>query len=316
MLSQFQSSYSRVETSLQKLIDSIAAYNPSVSAAEALLAADAKVSQDLEDLVVHQRNALHLAELRKTSASLDETIKATIRLLAETRKDIQGIAPVAIAETPTRAALNGADLKTRDTTPTSLQVNDVLSYAKFISKTSVPPTYRAPSQPSSESNNNQPSTSATTNNTNNQTPALSTAAAAAPPTTNGLTTPTTAQDDNPPPPPRTTTTAALAALPASTTSFLDPTATTLPFQPWPSQEIIASGALASLQRMVEAGEDPGAVRSKEQIAEEERRREEEEERERIRREEGERIRREGFEDGHGGGGGGGGGMVAFNPDDL
>ena len=47
MFSQLQSSYQRVETALQHLTDSIAAYNPSVSAAEELAAADEAVAQDL-----------------------------------------------------------------------------------------------------------------------------------------------------------------------------------------------------------------------------------------------------------------------------
>ena len=48
MLSQFQASYQRVEQSLQRLTDSIAAYNPSTSAADELVAADEIVSQNLE----------------------------------------------------------------------------------------------------------------------------------------------------------------------------------------------------------------------------------------------------------------------------
>lgn len=48
MLSQFQASYSRVETSLQKLVDSIAAYNPSTRDAEELLAADEAVSENID----------------------------------------------------------------------------------------------------------------------------------------------------------------------------------------------------------------------------------------------------------------------------
>lgn len=48
MLSQFQTSYQRVEQSLQRLTDSIAAYNPSTSAAEELLAADEGVNANVE----------------------------------------------------------------------------------------------------------------------------------------------------------------------------------------------------------------------------------------------------------------------------
>lgn len=48
MLSQLQASYQRMEQSLQRLTDSIAAYNPSPAAADDLLAADEGVDADLE----------------------------------------------------------------------------------------------------------------------------------------------------------------------------------------------------------------------------------------------------------------------------
>jgi UDP-N-acetylmuramate-alanine ligase len=48
MFAQFQNSYRRMEESLQRLTDSIAAYNPSPTAADDLLAADDIVNEDLE----------------------------------------------------------------------------------------------------------------------------------------------------------------------------------------------------------------------------------------------------------------------------
>lgn len=48
MLSQFQSSYQRMEQSLQRLTDSIAAYNPSTSAADELVTADDAVNENLD----------------------------------------------------------------------------------------------------------------------------------------------------------------------------------------------------------------------------------------------------------------------------
>lgn len=48
MFSQFQASYQRVEQSLQRLTDSIAAYNPNISAADDLVAADEAVNKDFE----------------------------------------------------------------------------------------------------------------------------------------------------------------------------------------------------------------------------------------------------------------------------
>jgi len=48
MLSRFQTSSERLDRSLQTLTDSIAAYNPSPTAAEDLLAADDALNEDLE----------------------------------------------------------------------------------------------------------------------------------------------------------------------------------------------------------------------------------------------------------------------------
>ena len=48
MYSQFQASYQRVEQSLQRLTESIAAYNPSTTAADELFAADKAVNENLE----------------------------------------------------------------------------------------------------------------------------------------------------------------------------------------------------------------------------------------------------------------------------
>lgn len=62
----------------------------------------------------------------------------------------------------------------------------------------------------------------------------------------------------------------------------------LNFEAWPEYWTIASGSLGAIQRMVEAGQDPAGVLSKEEQAEVERRRAEEEERERVEMEERER----------------------------
>lgn len=48
MYAQFQGSYQRMEQSLQRLTDSIAAYNPSPTAAEELVAVDEEINKHLE----------------------------------------------------------------------------------------------------------------------------------------------------------------------------------------------------------------------------------------------------------------------------
>ncbi|KXT08725.1 hypothetical protein AC579_6197 [Pseudocercospora musae] len=126
MFAQFQGSYARVETSLQKLTDSIAAYNPSVRDAQELLAADEAVNQNIEQLVTHQQNHQRLVSLRATADSLDATIKNTIRLLADTRREIQSIPTV--------------DSEDRR----EVGVEELLQYANFIAPTTVAPTFRKP----------------------------------------------------------------------------------------------------------------------------------------------------------------------------
>ena len=53
MLSQFQASYQRVEQSLQRLTESIAAYNPSPSAADEIVTANDAVNEHLDQCMWH-----------------------------------------------------------------------------------------------------------------------------------------------------------------------------------------------------------------------------------------------------------------------
>lgn len=48
MISQFQEDYARMEEALNELVESTSAYNPSLAAADRLVAADDKVNEDLE----------------------------------------------------------------------------------------------------------------------------------------------------------------------------------------------------------------------------------------------------------------------------
>ncbi|EME81501.1 uncharacterized protein MYCFIDRAFT_140785 [Pseudocercospora fijiensis CIRAD86] len=128
MFAQFRASYARVEMSVQKLTDSIAAYNPSVRDAQELLAADEAVNHNIEQLVTHQQNHQRLVSLRATADSLDAAIKNTIRLLADTRREIQSIPSV--------------DCEDRR----EVGVEELLQYAKFIAPTTLAPnpTFRKP----------------------------------------------------------------------------------------------------------------------------------------------------------------------------
>lgn len=243
-------------------------------------------------MIKHQQNHVRLLELRQTSESLDETIKNTIRLLAETRKEIQSIPP--------------ADMSDRR----EVDVHELLAYAKFIAPTTVPPTFRRPlcEPPRSHA----PTADAT--------PATLPEARIA----NGMVTPPPHTQDAPAPEPPSSyhtythgaeaDNAAQKALDEKDRAWLNPAAS-LPFEPWPSQSVIMNGALANVQRMVEQGIDPAHVLSVEEQEEADRKRKEREEADRKRQEEIERRNAEAF------------GMaqrrrrtieedVMFNPDDL
>ena len=282
MLSQFQASYQRVEQSLQRLTDSIAAYNPSVTAADELLVANEEVDHDLEKrreygrmyvagiadaraVVTHQTNHVRLQQLRQQTTSLDQKIKDTVKLIADLRRDIQAIP---------------SDTSTTDTADPrrEVSVDELLRYAKFISKT-------APTVP--------------------RKPVLEAKPPSLPPEggqahiTNGIATPPPgAQDDSDP----TSTRAeivGLNAVPQTGQMYVapPPEVGNMGFEPWPSHGQVQLSALADIQKMVEAGRDPGSVLTPEQREAAEKARKEEEERGRLEEEEKRQKQRA---SGHGG----------------
>lgn len=131
MYSILQSRYQRVEKALDTLLESITAYNPSLSAADELVAADNSVNEALDQLAVHHANYAQILSLRATSALLDEQIQSTLRSLADTRATLKSI-----------TLTSSAPAMTSLPAPREVKVHSLLSYAKFISKTTVPPTRR------------------------------------------------------------------------------------------------------------------------------------------------------------------------------
>ncbi|KAF2773732.1 hypothetical protein EJ03DRAFT_347698 [Teratosphaeria nubilosa] len=241
MDAQFQTSFQRMEQALQRLTDAIAAYNPSTKAADELVAADGALSANLKQLVHHQRNHLRIQELKRITDKNDEKLKNHIRLLAELRKEIAAI-PSTERTTSTRQA----------------SVDELLSYAKFLSPTTVPPTLRRKQDVMVKTD---------------PTDALH--------VTNGMATPPAGAQE------------ADAAAKVDNTEVKDeqdeaPANPYIAWEPWPSQGAVLSGALADIQRMVEAGQDPASILTPAEQQERERLRAEEKEREE--REELERLR--------------------------
>lgn len=270
MFSQFQTSYRRMEESLQRLTDSIAAYNPSPAAADDLVAADDAVNEDLErrtllrdfhamrranrvTVSIHQANHARILALRRTTEALDQNIKDTVKLLADTRKDVISIPADDSAHKPRRA----------------VDVDELLQYAKFISKTTVPPTFRKP----------VPEV---------KLPKISDEQAQAQ-ITNGMATPPPGAQDSESTPYARSEIVGMQAMPQHSQDWLE-SFNNLPFEPWPSHGIIQQGALADIQRMIEDGRDPTSLLSPEEQAEADRRKAEEEERERLEQEERSRRR--------------------------
>lgn len=205
-------------------------------------------------MIKHQQNHQRLEELRRTTDSLDEQIKNTIRRLAALRKDIQSI-PSDESSEPRR----------------EVKVDDLLSYAKFIAKTTVPPTQRKH--------------------------------AALPQTkpdaqiTNGIATPpqATPQQDGDNAVEVNNDSRGVKELGEQELAFIIPK--NLTFDAWPSDVHMTNGALGQIQAMVEAGRDPASVLRPEEQAEVDRKKKEEEEKQRA--EEEERQKRVAAEWGYG-----------------
>lgn len=151
---------------------------------------------------------------------------------------------------------------------------ELLSYAKFVSPTTVPPTFRRQDVPPK--------------------------ALKAEPTdaqiTNGIATPPPGAQETDNPSYVKSESIGVETLDPAHRAWLDPLAN-LPFEPWPSNNVIQQGALAEIQRMVESGRDPASVLSPEEQAEADRKRQEEEEKERLEEQERERRRMSMFDTG-------------------
>ncbi|KAI9755418.1 MAG: hypothetical protein M1835_000825 [Candelina submexicana] len=230
-----QVQFQRVETALNALIDSITTFSPSPAAALDLLSADDDLSKGLEELSIHQANHLRILSLRQTTETLDNSIRADLTLLASTRKEL--LATPATVFPPS----------SRD-----VPYNELLSYAKRISKFTVPPTFRPPLPQAQEAPSEPPKQIVTVTNGGTTTPA---AAPAEPSKEGGM---------------------GVSALQSGEVQWLD-IASQIPFVPWPNEDIIRRGALAQIQQMIEQGQDPGLIPTAPANEEEEKRNAEEEE---------------------------------------
>ncbi len=203
-------------------------------------------------MVIHQSNYLRIQQLRETSRSLDETIKTTIKLLADTRRDILAIPASDTAEEERR----------------EIGVNELLSYAKFISRTTVPPTIRKqaepPQQPKREVSDAQ--------------------------LMNGVSSPPSGAVD-------AQQKQEQDAEKTEDAEKAEKVEKPELYAPWPSPDLIKAGALGNIQKMLEGGVDPASVLTAEEQAEADKKRQEDDEREKSAREEAEKRRMSMFDTG-------------------
>ncbi|KAF7549029.1 hypothetical protein G7046_g8475 [Stylonectria norvegica] len=268
--------FERVEKALTSLIDSVTKYHPSAAHATALWAADNELSEGLEQVQRHQNNYLRIQQLRDSSSTLDTQIRETLSSLATTRKDI--------VTTQTTTFPTGPSYP--------IAYEELLRYARRISKTTMPPAgtinaFSASLETQTPVPDSQPQSAMTPS-------ALPPSQAQSPAVTNG--TPQMSSE----PPTQQTTTSANTGLPEVMSQYLNPLSGQI-FFPWPLEDKIRSGALASNQILAEQGIDPKgydpAVEEERKLREEEERKEkeekerlEEEEKDRKMREERERLR--------------------------
>ncbi|KAF4126914.1 Vitamin-D-receptor interacting Mediator subunit 4 [Geosmithia morbida] len=278
--------FERLQRALASLIDSVNKYHPSTIQAGELQAADEDLCRGLEQVQTHQINHLRIQQLRKSSTALDDQIKDTLSSLASTRRDI--------STTHTTTFPDGPNYP--------VTYEELLSYARRISKTTMapagavkPPPSTAPagmaspdiqtpmttasaaptpSQPQSPSVTNGPAAGAT---------ATATATAGAGSWPSSTPAPATAQPQN-----------ANITLPDVVSQYLNPLSGQL-FFPWPPEEKIRGGALASNQILEDKGIDPRGydpAEEEERLRREDEARKEKEERDRLEVEERERRARE------------------------
>ncbi|TLD19825.1 hypothetical protein PspLS_09461 [Pyricularia sp. CBS 133598] len=233
--------FERVEKALAALIDSIAKYNPSLQVGNDLIAAEEELQDGLAQVQRHQENHVHIKNLRDASTALDNQIRGTLVTLSTTRKEM--------TTTP------GTIFPDRQ--PNEISFDELLSYARRISKTTLPPagvTNGVAAPPPNDDDQSQ-----------QQNQLLSSAAPSAAATPNGTAPPTPAPTSalTPQPQQQTQTTTASAAasppsqpaanvLPQDWSNWLNPHTGTL-FIPWPQDNQIRIGALSANEILAERG---------------------------------------------------------------
>jgi hypothetical protein len=186
-------------------------------------------------VTVHQANYAKILSLRATSQALDSQIRETLVLLITTRSELLA--------TPSTTFTENAN---------PVSYSELLSYARRISKFTLPPTYL---QPDASANAEAAETGNTTPREPNS--QAQTNGAPTPSATNGMD--SSAMDiDHPSTAEPSQTQTSATGVSANSTSwqqFLSQPRDQV-WTPWPNEEIIRRGALASIQILIDQGVDP------------------------------------------------------------
>lgn len=265
--------FDRVERALSSLVDSIAKYNPSTTPAIELATADKELGSGLQERLfvpfaskrgslslgsilltrtaalptvqTHQNNHLRLQSLKAASASLDVQIRETLRTLWSTRKDM--------TSTNTTIFPDGPQY--------DINYDELLSFARRISKTTLPPPGLLVATNGAIDTGTGAATGDATNTpgpaddggrTPNTTAAQTPMAGTSTPNvaTNGAPTPAAPELNS-----QATVATTATSLPEHLSGYLNPL-TGLNFVPWPTEDKVRMGALASVQNLLGQNVDP------------------------------------------------------------
>lgn len=116
----------RIEASLTTLVDSIASYNPSISAAESLVQADDELKASLKQLQIHQRNEARIQSLREETNVQDTQIRSTLQQLADVRDELSTVT-------------NSLPLEGKR----DVQSEELLDFASRLSRYAIPPAVKS-----------------------------------------------------------------------------------------------------------------------------------------------------------------------------
>lgn len=270
--------FTAVDRALTTLLTSITTYNPNPAHANELVAADNALRSGLSVLQVHQQNQERIQLLQRQSDALDAQIRETLSLLVRTREKVlragaAGEGAAGGASAKSSAGSHAAPEALRPVDYTSL-----LEYAGRISKFTLPSNYRADTLTGEPARDDADEEDATGDAPQERETELKSAQSPSQVHgTNGITGPAVSASANAnedivmgdagapngqvalsTSPAQVESQTRATDLPGQFSSYLDPH-NMYSFVPWPHDEQLRRGALATVQAALETGKDLGVV---------------------------------------------------------